>query len=87
MGLELKGKTADKKFKLNGLAQFLESLGAEIKKGKKHVAKAVHTNWPYSCALGPSTSFRDHVLPWIPKIAPQYLNNKQKIYDDLRSYA
>lgn len=76
------GRTFDG-YKLADIIKLAENLGAKVREGNKH--KAVVT-YPGSmpCALGPTTGFKRHVLPWIHHNFPTYSN--QQIYRQMDAY-
>lgn len=74
-------------FKLRDIKDLVKSLGAKIEPAKSHPEKIVFPKEnEIPCALGPSTSFRDHVLPRLHDNFPEY--SKKEIYQQLgRCYA
>ncbi len=78
------GKTFDG-FKLTDIIKMAESLGAEVRDGKRH-RKVISYQGVMPCALGETTGFKKHVLPWIHRAFPTYSNDQ--IYPQLgRAYA
>ena len=69
-------------FNLNDVVSLLESIGAKIKDGNSHRYVAVKPGI-FPCALGPTTGFKQHVVPWIHKAFPQYSN--QQIYQGVQT--
>ena len=71
--MKIKGKTSDGK-RINDIVNTLMQLpNITLKAGKRHKyllknnSKPVYGN-PGLCALGSSTSYRNHVLPWVKKV-------------------
>lgn len=72
-------------FKLNDIIELVESIGADVRDGKKH-QKVITYPGVMPCALGQTTGFKQHVLPWLHHNFPQYSNTQ--IYQQLgRCYA
>lgn len=72
-------------FKLTEIIKLAESLGAEVRDGKRH-QKVIAYQGLMPCALGETTGFKKHVLPWIHRAFPTYSNDQ--IYQQLgRAYA
>lgn len=72
-------------FKLTDIIKLAESIGAEVRDGKRHV-KVISYQGVMPCALGETTGFKKHVLPWIHRAFPTYSNDQ--IYQQLgRAYA
>jgi len=71
-------------FKLTDIIKLAESIGAEVRDGKRH-QKVISYPGTIPCALGPTTGFKKQVIPWIHKAFPQYTNNQ--IYQTLGAYA
>lgn len=72
-------------FKLTDIIKMAESMGAEVREGKRH-QKVISYQGLMPCALGETTGFKKHVLPWIHRAFPAYSNDQ--IYQQLgRAYA
>lgn len=73
--------------KLKRIRDLVESLGAEVESAKGHLEKIIYPGENVMpCALGPTTSFKKHVLPWLHHNFPRYSNTQ--IYQQLgRCYA
>ena len=69
--------------KLTDIIKMTESFGARVRDGKKH-SKVISYQGIIPCALGKTTGFKKHVIPWMHKAFPQYSNSD--IYQAL-SYA
>lgn len=69
-------------YKLTDIIKLAESIGAEVRDGRKH-QKVITYPETMPCALGPTTGFKKHVLPWIHHTFPSYTNNQ--IYQALGS--
>lgn len=72
--MKVKGKTFDG-YKIKDIVSLLESFGADIRSGKRHSLVArTQDQYPFNCAIGNTTGFKKHILPWIHKAYPQYTN-------------
>lgn len=68
-------------FRLTDIIKLAESLGAEVRDGKRH-QKVITYPGTFPCALGETTGFKQHVMPWVHKAFPAYSNTQ--IYQTLK---
>lgn len=78
--MKTRGKTFDG-VKLTKIVRMLDDVGANIRQGGKHKLVAKYNGTQYSCALGPSTGVKKHLLPWMKKALkedynPSYVNDQ-----------
>ena len=71
--MKLKGKTSDG-YKLSNIKRTLESIpNVSIKPGRNHTLLAKYNakpayGLPGLCALGRTTSYTRHIVPWVKKV-------------------
>jgi len=75
--MKIRGKTFDG-IKLTDIIRMLDEVGANVRQGSKHKLVATSQYTPFSCAIGPTTCFKKHIIPWMHKAFPDYSN--QEIY-------
>lgn len=70
---------------ISDIIRLAESIGAEVRDGKRH-QKVITYPGVMPCALGETTGFKKHVLPWVHRAFPTYSNDQ--IYQAMgRAYA
>lgn len=66
------------------IERLLGSMGADIRDGGKHAKVATYRGYPFSCAIGPSTDCKAHVIHWMKNAFkesynPTYINSELHI--------
>lgn len=70
--------------RLSRIESLLKLMGADLRDGGKHSKVVKYTGYKWSCAIGPSSHCKYHILPWMreafkSKYDSDYINRKLKI--------